>query len=121
MSDLTPIVDRYIAMWNETDPARRRSLIDGLWTSSGTYVDPLMRGDGPAGIDAMVAAVQQRYPDHRFRRTSDVDAHGGNVRFGWALGAEGAAPLAAGVDFGQVTGDGRLASITGFLDHVAAH
>ena len=120
MSDMTNIVDRYIAMWNETDPARRRGLIDGLWTNAGVYVDPLMRGDGPAGIDAMVAAVQERYPGHKFRRTSDVDAHDGNVRFGWELGAPGAPPLAAGVDFGQVT-DGKLASITGFLDHVAAH
>lgn len=38
--------------------------------------------------------------------------------FGWELAAEGEAALVAGVDFGVLSEDGRLASITGFLDQV---
>jgi hypothetical protein len=116
MTDPTPVVDRYIDMWNEVDPSRRRQLIDALWTPSASYVDPLMRGDGPAGIDAMVAAVQQRFPRHRFRRTGPVDAHNGHVRFAWELAEEGAEPLVAGIDFGRLAEDGRLEAVTGFLD-----
>lgn len=119
MTDFTDLVDCYIAMWNETDAKRRREIIARIWTDHARYVDPLMSGDGPAGIDAMVQGVQQRFPGHKFRRTSDVDAHNHCVRFGWELGqAAGAAPLVAGVDFGVVAADGRLVSITGFLDQV---
>ena len=46
-----------------------------------------------------------------------VDAHSGHVRFGWHLAPDGGPALAAGVDFGVIAGDGRLETITGFLDH----
>lgn len=114
----TTLVDRYIAMWNETDAETRRDLVAGTWTEDASYIDPLMRGDGHDGIDAMVAGVQARFPDFRFRRTSAVDAHNGRLRFGWELGPEGAEAPVAGLDVGVVGGDGRLSAITGFLDRV---
>jgi len=110
------VIDRYIAMWNATDAEDRRDLVAGVWTESATYLDPLMQGRGHDGIDAMIHGIQQQYPGHRFRRTSEVDAHNDRVRFGWELAAEGQAPLAQGVDFGVIGPDGRLQSITGFLD-----
>jgi hypothetical protein len=116
MTDATQLADRYIAMWNAADPEDRRDLIAGTWTEDGSYLDPLMKGDGHDGIDAMVAAVQAQFPDFRFSRTSAVDLHNDRLRFNWALGAEGREPLVAGLDVGVVAGDGRLASITGFLD-----
>lgn len=118
MSDFTDLVDRYIATWNETDPARRRELIKRTWTETASYIDPLMSGDGPAGIDAMIQGVQQRFPGHRFHLAGKVDAHNDRVRFAWSLGTSEEAPLVAGVDFGQVAKDGRLQSITGFLDRM---
>ena len=65
MSDHADLIDRYIAMWNETDPVRRRDLIARTWDTGASYVDPAVQGEGHAGIDAMVAAVQQRYPGSR--------------------------------------------------------
>lgn len=116
------LIDRYIAIWNETDPEYRRDLIARTWTDDATYLDPLMRGDGPDGIDAMVAGVQARFPGHRFRRTGAIDAHHDRVRFAWDLvPADGAPPLVAGLDVGVVAPDGRLRSITGFLDHAPAN
>jgi hypothetical protein len=32
MTDAAQIANRYIAVWNETDPARRRALLDEGWT-----------------------------------------------------------------------------------------
>lgn len=112
------LVNRYIEMWNETDAASRRALIARTWTEDATYVDPMLKGDGPAGIDAMVAGVQATYPGLRFRLTSAVDAHNDRLRFTWELGAEGAAPMVKGTDYGVVAG-GRLRAITGFFDQVA--
>ena len=116
--DFTPLADRYIAMWNETDAPRRRRLIAELWTETARYRDPLLTGDGPDGIDAMVAAVQQKYPAHRFHRTGAVDSHHQSLRFPWALKAEGEPPFVIGLDVGEVAGDGRLQSVTGFFDQV---
>ncbi len=120
MTPQETLVNLYIGMWNETDAATRRELIAETWTEGAIYVDPLMRGDGHRGICEMVGAVQERFPDHRFRLTGPVDAHNDRVRFGWELGVEGAAPLVKGVDFGVVSADGRLEAITGFLDQAPA-
>jgi hypothetical protein len=120
MSDLTDLIDRYIAMWNETDAARRRELIARTWTDTASYLDPMLQGEGQAGIDAMVQGVQARFPGHRFRRTSEVDAHHDRVRFSWALVTEGGAALVTGTDVGVVAADGRLQTITGFLDQAPA-
>jgi hypothetical protein len=119
LNEIEQLVDRYIAGWNEADPDRRRDLIARTWTKDGSYVDPLMRGEGHAGIDAMIAGVQAQFPTFRFRRTSAVDAHNDRVRFGWALGPEQGEPLAGGVDFGTIA-DGRLQTIAGFLDFAPA-
>ena len=121
MSPATELIDRYIAMWNETDAARRQALIARTWSGQARYLDPLMQGEGHAGIDAMVAGVQQAYPGNRFRRTSEVDVHHDCVRFCWTLGPEGGPALAQGVDFGLLAGDVEkgeavLLSVTGFLD-----
>jgi SnoaL-like protein len=115
MSNFTDLIDRYIAIWNETDDGRRRNLIARTWTEDSTYLDPLMRGEGRGGIDDMIRGVQAQFPGLLFRRTSDVDAHNDRVRFAWELGPEGGPALAGGVDFGVIAGD-RLQAITGFLD-----
>lgn len=114
--DATAIADSYIAMWNATDGDRRRALIAQVWAAAARYRDPMLAGDGHDGIDAMVQAVHAQYPGHRFSRTSAVDCHNDRIRFGWALGAAGAAPLVTGVDFGVLADDGRLQEIAGFFD-----
>jgi hypothetical protein len=115
MSNLTDLIDGYIAMWNGTDAERRRDLIARTCTEAASYLDPVMQGEGQAGIDAMVQGVQERFPGYRFRRTSEVDGHHDRVRFAWDLGPEGGPALAGGVDFSLVAED-RLQAITGFFD-----
>ena len=114
-TEVEPVINQYIAAWNETDPAMRRELIARTWTEDGSYLDPLMSGGGHDGIDAMIGAVQTQFPGYRFRRTGELDAHNNVVRFSWELGPDDGPALAGGVDFGVVAG-GRLQSITGFLD-----
>ena len=121
MTDINAVVDGYIAMWNETDPQRRRSIIDATWADDATYLDPIMGGEGHDGIDAMVAGIQERFPGHRFRLSFGPDMHNDRVRFAWELGTgDGAAPVARGVDFATVAGDGRLREVTGFLEAAPA-
>lgn len=118
MDNLTELIDRYIAMWNETDANQRQALIAQTWTDDARYVDPVQHAEGRTGIDAMVCGVHERFPGHRFRRTGDPDAHHDRVRFTWELAADGGPAVVKGVDFAVVAGQ-RLQTVTGFFDHVA--
>ncbi|BDI28925.1 hypothetical protein CCAX7_009760 [Capsulimonas corticalis] len=111
----TELIDNYIAIWNETDDERRLALIAQTWTEDASYLDPMVSGEGQGGIDAMTQAVQTQFTGLKFRRTGDVDTHHDRVRFTWELGPENGAALAGGVDFGVIA-EGRLKTITGFLD-----
>ena len=109
-------VEAYVATWNETDAARRQAGIARAWAGSGRYRDPLMASDGHAGIDAMLAAVQARFPGFVLRRTSKVDSHNGQLRFSWSLGPEAGPAVVEGVDFCTLAADGRLEQVVGFID-----
>jgi hypothetical protein len=117
MDNRSDLIDRYFAMWNETDARRRRDLIARTWTEDATYVDPAMEGAGQAGIDTMVQGVHARFPGHRFRLTGAIDDHHDRVRFSWELAPEDGAAIVTGVDFGVVA-NGRLQAITGFFNTV---
>jgi hypothetical protein len=119
MTDAVQIADRYITVWNETDPIRRRELLTEWWAEDAIYVDPMMAGEGRDQIGALIAAVHQRFPGFRFKLAGRADGHHDTVRFSWALGSESQADMIKGTDF-VVVKDGRLKSITGFLDKVPA-
>ena len=110
----------YVATWNETDAARRQAAIARAWEAAGRYRDPLMASEGHAGIDAMLAGVQARFPGFVLKRTSKVDSHNDWVRFAWSLGPADGAAVVEGVDFCALAPDGRLASVVGFIDKMPA-
>lgn len=115
MNDLTKTVDTYLAMWNEIDPTRRARHIQQAWTADARYVDPQLEAEGYAALSEMVAAVQARFPGHRFRRISGIDAHHDQLRFAWQLVAPDDSVVVAGVDIGALDPDGRLRCIAGFF------
>jgi SnoaL-like domain len=115
VSDMTKTVDTYLAMWNETDPARRGEYIERAWASDGRYVDPQLEAKGHTALNDMVAAVQARFPGHRFRRVSGIDNHHNQLRFAWELAAPGGSIVVTGIDVGELASDGRLQRVTGFF------
>ena len=120
MSQSSELIDRYFAVWNERDATQRRALIAQTWAEDASYLDPLMQGQGHGGIDSMVQNVQQQFAAHQFRQIGAVDAHNDRLRFSWELVSEDGPVVVAGTDFGVVAADGRLQSVTGFLDQVPA-
>ncbi|MWK35309.1 nuclear transport factor 2 family protein [Actinomadura sp. J1-007] len=120
MNDAQQIVDRYIAAWNQKDPAARRAEIDALWTENGAYIDPLAEAEGRDAIDATIGAVQAQFPDFVFRLAGGVDAHHDLARFTWELGPAGGEAVVVGFDVAVLTKDGRIDRVHGFLDKVPA-
>ena len=119
MTDINNIARLYIDLWNERTPSRRREILATNWTSDSSYVDPLMSGDGHDGVDALIAGVQQKFPDFKFSLIGTPNGFGDHVRFSWGLGPDGADSPIKGTDF-AVLKEGRIRSITGFLDQVPA-
>ena len=117
MSTVNETVIGYLAAWNETDPARRRDILARTWAEDGRYVDAHRDSTGHDALDAMIAAVQQRFPGYRFRLASGIEAHHDRVRFSWVAGGTEATPLYfGGTDMAVLATDGRLREVTGFTD-----
>ncbi|CAA9239364.1 MAG: FIG00986828: hypothetical protein [uncultured Acetobacteraceae bacterium] len=116
--DAQSIAARYIACWNERDGERRRALLGELWTEDATYLDPMMRGEGRAGIAALIEGVQARFPGFRFALKGRADGHADRLRFSWGLGPDGGETVVEGTDFAVLADGGRLRAVTGFLDKV---
>lgn len=121
--DALDVARNYIACWNEIDIDRRRALLETHWRAEAVYVDPLMAGTNLLEVEALIAAVQARFPGHSFTLKDGAEGHNGRVRFSWALSdnnAPHAPAIAHGTDFVTLAADGRIASVTGFLDQMAA-
>jgi hypothetical protein len=117
MTDVNTIANSYIELWNERTPSRRREMLATNWTADAKYVDPLMSGDGHDGVDALIDGVQQRFPDFKFKLIGKANGFGDHLRFSWGLGPDGVDSPIKGTDF-AVLKDGRIRSITGFLDQI---
>jgi hypothetical protein len=118
MTDFSSLADRYIAMWNASDPVERRSLIHDLCTVDVHYTDPLGDVTGHEELNSLIEAVQQQFPGFTFTRNGDVDGHHDQARFGWDLGPGGGPAPVAGFDVVTLDSAGRLSRVLGFLDRV---
>jgi hypothetical protein len=112
------IVARYLAVWNETDPAARRALIDDLYTADAGYIDPLVEAHGHDAIDGCVDAAQAQFPGLVFSLVGPVDSHHRQARFSWGLGPRDGEPLVIGFDVVVTDEHDRLTRVHGFLDKV---
>ncbi|GAC1535120.1 MAG: nuclear transport factor 2 family protein [Myxococcales bacterium] len=116
------VVVRYLLAWNEHDAQKRRDLVARAWTDDGSYADAHRHGRGHDQIDAMIAKAQEQFPGYTLRLVSGIEAHNGTLRFSWAAGGQESAPLyLAGTDFVVLGPDGRIKSVTGFVDAAPAH
>ena len=66
--------------------------------------------------------LHERFNDaYQFRLKNGFEAYGNRVRFQWEAGGTKDAPLHfVGTDFGILASDGRLKSVTGFVDEAPA-
>ncbi len=122
--DHTALAERYLAAWNETDPAARRQAIADLYAPDARYVDPLVDARGRDAIDATIAAAQAQFPGFVFRLAGPVEGHHDVARFTWDLvpagsPADAEAPV-VGFDVITADGEGRLRAVVGFLGRVPA-
>jgi hypothetical protein len=123
------LADRYLALWNEPDPDRRRQLIAGLWTEDGSHIlqppqeirevaarpglgmTAILVARGYAEIEARAATVYEHWVESEglsFRRRDDVEPLDDVVKFHWEGVAKDGELFAVGLTFLVLTADGRI-------------
>ncbi len=116
MNAIDTLVTSYLAIFNTTNPAARRALVDSVFAESCEYTDPLAQVAGRAAVSDFIGAVQAQFPGVAFVLDGKVDAHHGQARFTWRAMAEGVdEPVAIGFDVVVVDAN-RLSRVYGFLD-----
>jgi hypothetical protein len=113
-------IDRYVEMFNEADDATRGDVGKDVFAADGRLVDPLVDATGPAHIAAAIGVLRDQMPGHSLARTTVVDTHHDQARFGWAVGAPDGTVAVAGSDVVTFDADGRIQAAVGFFGELAA-
>lgn len=119
MTAYAEAVQRYFAAWNAATDEELAKAVVAAFTESATYTDPLADVRGHEELAATIDGAHQQFPGFEFRLTGTPDGHHDIARFGWELvsTADGSAPV-AGFDVITLADDGRITSVSGFLDRV---
>ena len=123
------LADRYISLWNEADPGRRRRMIAGLWTEDGTHIlqppeeirevaarpgigmTAVLEARGYAEIEARAATAYEEWVGSQelsFRRRADAERLHDVVKFHWEAVAKDGEAFAVGLSFLVLAEDGRV-------------
>jgi hypothetical protein len=123
------LVERYVSMWNEGDPAARRAAIAELWAAEGTqilqppeeildqaarigFINPVLEARGHLELEARVTRSYEEFVapgEFRFRARNDARQIGDVIKFGWEMVRAGdGEPVGAGLEFLILDAHGRI-------------
>jgi hypothetical protein len=136
-TDLRQLVDRYVALWNEPDPERRRATVRALWSAEGVHLlqppeemrraaealgfdRPVLEARGHRALEFRVTRAHQEFVAPGafvFRPRGDADRLQDVVRFGWEMVPPGGGEaVGAGVEILVLGSDGRIARDYQFIE-----
>jgi hypothetical protein len=121
MIPIAHLIDDWLAAYGEPDPARRSEAVERLWAQDAQLIDPPLSARGHAQIVAQADQLLAQFPQHRFRRSSGIDAHHGLARYAWQLLSPTGQVVLEGCDFAQIDTAGRLLQVAGFFGSLPAH
>jgi hypothetical protein len=136
MTDLE-IVDRYVAVWNEPDPAQRRAAVRDLWAAGGVHVlqppadirsaaasvgffDQVLEARGHAALDRRVSRAHDEFVAagrFAFRSRGDAERLRDVVKFRWEMiQRDDGAVAAVGLEILVLGPDGRITDDYQFIE-----
>jgi hypothetical protein len=121
MSNHAELAKRYMAIWNEADPERRRAAIAKLWERDAVHFTPSLEAHGYDAIEARVKTAYDKYVgtgEYVFKpAAADADEHHNAVRLRWEMvPPTGGEVAAAGSVFIILGDDGRIRTDYQFTD-----
>ena len=118
-SNARDVAERYVAVWNEADPQRRRAQIEALWTPDGVHISPSYEVRGYAELEERVRNAHDRWVASEgfvFRLHNEPAAHHCVIKLRWEMiPAPGGAAESLGVDFILLDGD-RIRAVYQFIE-----
>jgi len=102
-------------VFGENDPARRRAVIDEIFTEDCVFYEPRGIYRGRDEIDRVAGALRTAHPDFRYQPIAEPEALGNGGRIQWVSGRPSETPAYAGTDF-IIVRDGRIAAVYLFFD-----
>jgi hypothetical protein len=127
--DPSELADRYVAVWNELDPAQRRELIEDLWTEDGAHIlqppqeireiaarpgiglSARLEARGHTALEARVTSAHEEFVTSgafRFRRRDNVESLADVLKFNWEMVSTDGEVVAVGLEFLILGPDGRI-------------
>jgi hypothetical protein len=112
-------VDRYVDFWNAATPDVQRRVADETFVADVCSHQLLGVMLGVEQLMRFRDEFAKRVPDFEFRARKEPDAHRDRARLQWEI-VVGDERIAAGTDVLVLEEDGRIASVTGFVDQFPA-
>jgi hypothetical protein len=110
--ELNEFADRYVALWNEKDAAKRRQEIAALWVEEGEHFVEAAKFVGFEALERRVVDAHNEFVrdgGNRFRAVPGARREGDVVTFYWEmLPASGDTVLGKGLEFMIVTERGQI-------------
>jgi hypothetical protein len=120
MSHANDLAQRYIHIWNETDPSARRAQIAGLWIEDGTHYVKTREVHGHADLETRIATSHQTNVaerNYRFELDGGIEPLRDMVKFNWRMVPSGGGAVAAtGLIVLLLAEDGRIRTDYQFVD-----
>ena len=118
--DLDEFARRYIAVWNEPDPAVRRKQIAELFADDADHYTPSVHAHGHAALDERIISAYTRWVlagEYRFEAVPGANGHHDAVRFTWHMvHLADRQVISVGFDLITVDDEGRILTDYQFVD-----
>lgn len=112
MSEVEKLAERYVAVWNETDPEVRRRAIVELWVPEGVHYVRTLVARGYDELEQRIVGSHEknvRDGGYRFRSSKNAQALRNAVKFNWEMvPAAGGEVAALGLEVLLVDEHGRI-------------
>jgi uncharacterized protein YndB with AHSA1/START domain len=110
------VADQWFAAWAETDPAKRRALIEACAAPDISFHDPFSALHGYDDLNAQIAAAQRFMPGMRAARAGEPVVSHGEALVRWEIRDPEGAVKGRGANAVSFAPDGRLRRVTGFWE-----
>ncbi|MEY3787606.1 MAG: hypothetical protein RLZ75_1813 [Pseudomonadota bacterium] len=113
---MTALIDTYCEVWNESDLLIRAERLAEVWALDATYTDPMVHAISSSELLRHIDNMREILPpDVKIIRTSCIDEHHKLIRFSWQIVQSEGAVFSDGVDFVEISNEGKIQRIIGFI------
>lgn len=109
-------VDDYVRFWNAATPQEQRRLSAAAFTDDVRYHALIGVLSGPAALIGFREEFARHMGTVVFRPRQEPQIHHGRARLMWEIEAGGKNPFATGTDVLVFAPDGRVGSVSAFID-----